>query len=172
MKTIAAVVRVKAVGIPKIKRYGYLEHVPFDREVILDPINSRIIPGGTIEDFFSGINIDFKSYGFDANSFSTKKIKVAFFKIIKQGNFSQLVKGFGKDIDSLSITPSHLMQFVREQSDKLQLDHSTSVILKRGKDYRVARLFWHRKKLRMNIRSFSSGYLWRSKFNPQIVLPV
>jgi hypothetical protein len=90
--------------------------------------------------FFTGyLDLNFKKWGTNVSSHSTKETKVEVHELIKDGNFAEIYGSLSTNLDNLCLTQPQIIQFVEKHKQWLLADgYGTFFLFKANGEFFVA----------------------------------
>lgn len=86
--------------------------------ITIKPVSKDTI--ARADDVFAYIDSDFENYDTDKKSLKTEETKVAVLEVEKDGTFKDIFDSISKDTDSLCLTQAQIIEFVKNEKDKLR----------------------------------------------------
>ena len=160
-------------SLKEVEIMGYLKPISSSEPLTLDPTDgTETIAQAT--DLFTGyIDSDFRNWGCDVKSEPTKTTQVFVHEMIKDGTFAQIFNGMSDDLNSLCLTQSQIIQFVKKHRKWLRTDgYGTFFLFKVGEEFFVAYVsFYSGGRLEVRVARFSYGRVWYAALRRRIVVP-
>jgi hypothetical protein len=125
-------------------------------------------------DVFSYIDSNFKRWGCDVPSQSTKKITpVSVYEMAQDATFSELFGDCGVEADHLFLTQAQIKQFVKRYTHWLKTGgNGTFFLFKSGDEFFVAAVFlFSDGRIGVRARRFSLDRVFRSRKHHRLVVP-
>ncbi len=155
---------------------GYCRSLSKGKKVIIGATNGRATIAEAKDIFPGYIDGDFVNYGINIPGQPTKKTRVEVLELVKDGTFAQIYDGFGRSRESLCLTQSQIIRFVKDHSKWLRTDgYGTFFLFKeklQGKgEFFVADVYWYAGRLLVYVRRLSHGTVWDAGYGHRLVVP-
>ena len=159
---------------------SYCQSLSKGKKVIIGATNGRAIIAKAQETFPGYLDGDYVNYGTDVPGRPTKRTRVEVLELVKDGNFAQIYGGFGRSRDSLCLTQSQIIRFVKDHSLWLRRDgYGTFFLFKvdelkvqeESQKFFVANVRWYEGRLEAYVCRLSYGHVWSAEFRHRIVVP-
>ncbi|MEK9131331.1 MAG: hypothetical protein AAB447_00280 [Patescibacteria group bacterium] len=123
---------------------------------------------------FTGyLDDDFKNWGLDVEAPPTKPMNVTVHQLVKDGDFSKIFGGLSDNLDSLCLTQSQIIEFVKEHRKWLRTDgYATLFLFKVEDEFFVAYVHLYSDgTLGAHVYRFGHDYVWIAGHRRHVVVP-
>jgi len=132
--------------------------------------NSKIYGNSKI--FKSFNDDDFKNWGLNKNSQTTAETLVDVYEIIKDAKFAEIFASPNCDLDKLVMTQAQIVRFCEKYPTWLCQDgNATLFLIKENDEYFVVSVDVRADGLRVYVRRFDYGRVWRAGCRHRVVFP-
>ncbi|MCX6719399.1 MAG: hypothetical protein NTZ38_03440, partial [Candidatus Taylorbacteria bacterium] len=152
---------------------GYVKLIFGAETLELDETDGQATIAKAKDTFPGWIDPDFREYGCDVESESTKKTQVTVHEMIKDGTFARIFNGMSDDLNSLCLTQPQIIQFVEKHKKWLRTDgYATFFLFKVGEEIFVALVYFGDVgELEVCAYRFSDGRVWHAEYRHRVVVP-
>lgn len=155
---------------------SYCRSLSQGKKVAIGATNGRSTIAEAKYTFPGFIDGDFVHYGTNIPGQPTKKMRVEVLEMMRDGTFAQIYDGFGRPRESLCLTQSQIIRFVKDHSQWLRADGRATFFLFKEKvqgkgEFFVANVYWYDGQLEVRVYRLSYGNVWRVGYRHGIVVP-
>jgi len=138
-----------------VMRNKYLRAISRKNQIKIGPTNGACAIVGASDVFTGGID----SFRLNVKTRSTKKTPVRVFEFVKDGIFTEIFSGFGKNLNRLCFTQDQIIRFVKDHAKWLRADgFGTFFLFKEKGKFFVARVLQIESGPRVNKIHMSCDY--------------
>jgi hypothetical protein len=146
------------------------------KKVIIGATNGRATIAEAKGTFHGYISRDFVNYGTNVLGQPTKRTRVEVLELVWDGTFGQIYRGFRRNLESLCLTQSQIIRFVKDHVNWLRADGYATIFLFNEKvngkeEFFVACVRWCGGRLGVDVYSLSYDDVWSAGDRRRIVVP-
>jgi hypothetical protein len=146
------------------------------KKVIIGATNGRATIAEAKDTFPGYIDSDFVNYGTNIPGQPTKKMRVEVLELVQDRTFGQIYDGFGRSRESLCLTQSQIIRFVKSHCQWLRTDGYSTFFLFKEKvqdkdEFFVAYVYWSGGRLGVSVRRLSNDCVWYAESRHRVVVP-